>query len=63
MGVGPIPALMEKRAGRYRYQWILQTTSRKQRYQVVKYLLSQWENLSILNRIRWSLDIDPQDFT
>ncbi|PYE31322.1 replication restart DNA helicase PriA [Idiomarina fontislapidosi] len=63
MGVGPIPALMEKRAGRYRYQWILQTSSRKQRYQVTKYLLSQWENLSILNRIRWSLDIDPQDFT
>lgn len=56
---GPVFAPMKKRMGWYRAQLLLQSPQRESLHQ----LLSQW--LSTLppssNKIRWSLDIDPQD--
>jgi primosomal protein N' (replication factor Y) len=57
---GPIPAPMAKRAGWYRAHLLLQAEQRE----VLHRLLSQWlPTLPTLmnNKIRWSLDIDPQD--
>ncbi|MDM3872527.1 primosomal protein N' [Porticoccus sp. W117] len=59
--LGPLPAPMEKRSGRYRYQLSLTFERRPQLQQ----LLSQWsvqlENLPGAKKVRWSLDVDPQD--
>jgi len=60
--VGPMPAAMERRAGRYRYQLLLQCSDRGLRQQLLRHLQPQIQRLK-LNQVRWSLDIDPQDFT
>ena len=56
---GPFPAPMEKRAGLYRFQLLIQTEHRKN----LRNLLPLWakELESIGKKIRWSLDVDPQD--
>lgn len=58
---GPVSAPMEKRAGRYRFQLLIQSASR----QAIKRYLTPWiENLEQLTesrRVRWSVDVDPQD--
>ena len=50
---------MEKRAGWYRAQLILQAEHRKPLHQ----LLFQWLPLlpASNQKLRWSLDVDPQD--
>ena len=59
--LGPLPAPMEKRSGRYRYQLSLTFERRPQ----LQNLLSQWcqllTDLPGGKKIRWSLDVDPQD--
>jgi primosomal protein N' (replication factor Y) len=56
---GPVAAPMEKRAGWYRAQLLLQSSQRD----VLHRLLSQWlPTLATSTRkVRWSLDVDPQD--
>jgi primosomal protein N' (replication factor Y) (superfamily II helicase) len=58
---GPVSAPMEKRAGRYRLQLIIQVKNR----QIMKKFLTPWiENLDQLpeaRKVRWSVDVDPQD--
>jgi primosomal protein N' (replication factor Y) len=61
--LGPMPALMERKAGRYRYQLLLHCPSRKLRFQLIEHLLPQINALPLLKKVRWSLDIDPQDFS
>ncbi|MCK7459815.1 primosomal protein N' [Idiomarina aminovorans] len=61
--LGPMPALMERKAGRYRYQLLLHCQSRKLRFQLIEHLLPQINALPLLKKVRWSLDIDPQDFS
>lgn len=58
---GPVSAPMEKRAGRYRFQLLIQSGSR----QTMKRFLTPWVeclgNLPESRKVRWSLDVDPQD--
>lgn len=61
--LGPMPAVMERRAGRYRYQLLLQCQQRGLRQQVLQHTLAKLEKLPELRRVRWSLDVDPQDFS
>lgn len=63
MVLGPMPAIMERRAGRYRYQLLLQCQQRGLRQQVLQHLLPKLEGLAELRRVRWSLDVDPQDLS
>lgn len=59
--LGPAPALMERRAGRYRAQLLLQGSSRHH----LQGLLARWVPklgyLKTARRVRWSLDVDPID--
>jgi primosomal protein N' (replication factor Y) len=59
--LGPIPAPMERRAGKTRAQLLLQANSRP----LLQGLLSQWVvelgNLKLSRRVRWSIDVDPQE--
>jgi len=58
---GPVSAPMEKRAGRYRFQLIIQAQNR----QTMKKFLSPWiedlDKLPEARKVRWSVDVDPQD--
>jgi primosomal protein N' (replication factor Y) len=58
---GPLPAPMEKRAGRYRMQLILQASQRKALHQALQPWTQALASLKTGNRVRWSLDVDPYD--
>lgn len=59
--MGPVPAPMERRAGRYRAQLLIQAHRR----QVLHEFLDHWTGflatLKPFRQVRWSLDIDPAD--
>ncbi|WP_158972513.1 primosomal protein N' [Paraglaciecola sp. L3A3] len=61
--IGPIPALMEKRQGQYRMQLLLQSSQRSSLQRALGHYINQVETLFLANKVRWSLDIDPQDFS
>ena len=58
---GPVPAAMEKKAGKFRYHLIIQAKSRKSLHQAVLQLLVRISNNEWQSKVRWSLDIDPID--
>jgi primosomal protein N' (replication factor Y) (superfamily II helicase) len=59
--LGPAPALLARRAGRYRYQLMLLAAQRR----TLRRCLPDWqralETLPLARRVRYSLDIDPAD--
>lgn len=57
---GPMPAPMEKRAGRFRAQLVLQAAQRGQLQQLLSLTLPKLEKLRS-GKVRWSIDIDPID--
>jgi primosomal protein N' (replication factor Y) len=59
--LGPFPALMERRAGRYRAQLLVQANHRKQLQSLFATAINTIENDKAANKVRWSIDIDPQD--
>lgn len=61
--LGPLPAVMERKAGKFRYQLIIQCQQRGLRQQLLRHVVPQISGLKIMRKVRWSLDVDPQDFT
>lgn len=59
--LGPVPAPMERRAGRYRAQLLLQSSSRVPLHKLLHAWLPYVEQLPGSRAVRWSLDIDPID--
>ena len=59
--LGPLPAMMEKRAGRFRYVLQLDANQRTHLQQLVTQLALQLENHPDGRGLRWSIDIDPQE--
>lgn len=59
--LGPVPAMMEKRAGRYRAQLLLTTDNRKALHQLLDQHIDAIANLKSGRPCRWSIDIDPID--
>ena len=58
---GPIPAIIEKHGGCFRYQLIIQATNRKILHEHLDEWLKNLEKTKNSKKVRWSLDIDPQD--
>jgi primosomal protein N' (replication factor Y) len=58
---GPIPAPMERRAGRYRYQIMLQSDDRKPLHRFLSWWAPQLQQMVSARKVRWSLDVDPYD--
>lgn len=58
---GPVPAAMEKKAGKFRYHLILQSKSRKELHLAILQLLRLIPSNEWQSKVRWSLDIDPID--
>lgn len=59
--LGPIPAFMERRNDRFRFQLQLQFSNRQARSQLLKALILEVDKLPLSKRVRWSIDVDPQD--
>ncbi|MGB5179926.1 MAG: primosomal protein N' [Gammaproteobacteria bacterium] len=58
---GPVPATMERRAGRYRAQLVLQSEQRGELQRLLSSLVRQLETTREARRVRWSVDVDPAD--
>ncbi|NCF82847.1 MAG: primosomal protein N', partial [Proteobacteria bacterium] len=59
--LGPVPAPMERRAGRFRAQLLLQSDERGPLHGLLMPWLEELETLKSGRRVRWSLDVDPQE--
>jgi primosomal protein N' (replication factor Y) len=59
--LGPIPAPMERRAGRVRAQLLLQSSSRAELHNLLTPWLQQLESSKLGRKVRWSIDVDPQE--
>ena len=61
--LGPMPAPMEKRGGMYRMQLIVEARKRSAIQQHLAGLIQVMENHADTRKVRWSVDVDPVDFT
>lgn len=61
--LGPTPAPLARRAGKSRWQLLLQTQTRSQMQKLLASARPAIELLPAAKKVRWSLDIDPQDLS
>lgn len=61
--LGPLPALMERKNDRYCFQLQIVCSDRGQLHQAVRAICHGMENHALGRRVRWSVDIDPQDMS
>jgi primosomal protein N' (replication factor Y) len=59
--LGPAPAPMERRAGHYRAQLLLQGISRAHLQRLLTLWVPKLEHLKAARKVQWSLDVDPVD--
>jgi len=57
--LGPVPAAMAKRAGRYHAQLLIESHERRPLHQFLDAWLPQVEAQKSAQRVRWALDVDP----
>lgn len=63
MVLGPTPAPIAKRAGKARWQLMLQVPSRPQMQKIITAAKPVIAQLPLAKKVRWSLDIEPQDLS
>ncbi len=61
--LGPFAAPMERKAGRYRFQLLFEAEQRPRLQHYLQARLSYWETLPLVRKIRWSVDVDPQEMS
>jgi primosomal protein N' (replication factor Y) len=59
--LGPVPAPMERLAGRYRAQLLVQSGSRSALQQTLAAAVPGFDRLPDARKVRWSVDVDPLD--
>ena len=59
--LGPMPAPLERRAGRSRFQLLLEAPTRGILHQALQPLLAEVEGWAESRRVRWAVDVDPLD--
>ena len=59
--LGPIPSPMERRAGRYRAQLLVQADQRQTLQKFLGPWLAQLEAMKTNRKVRWSIDVDPME--
>jgi primosomal protein N' (replication factor Y) (superfamily II helicase) len=57
--LGPVPAAMSKRAGRYHAQLLLESPERAALHAFLDAWLPRLEQLPSARHVRWALDVDP----
>ncbi|MBZ0070814.1 MAG: primosomal protein N', partial [Gammaproteobacteria bacterium] len=58
---GPVPAPMERRAGRFRAQLLLVAHDRRRLHHLLTTWVPRLSELKQARKVRWSLDVDPID--
>jgi primosomal protein N' (replication factor Y) len=58
---GPLPALIARRADRYRAQLVLITPSRKQLNRVLTTICAYLDQQKLTTGTKWMIDVDPQE--
>ncbi|MFC3122171.1 primosomal protein N' [Agaribacter flavus] len=61
--IGPLPCVMEKKQGRLRYQLVIQSDHRGYLLSIMQQALIELDNHKLSSRIRWLVDMQPQDFS
>ncbi len=61
--LGPLPGLMERRQGRYRFQLQLSSPHRQLLQRLLRQLAPELETHPSARRVRWAIDVDPQDMS
>lgn len=61
--IGPFPAFIEKKQGRYRFILIVQSASRNYLKNASKQVLEHLNNDPQAKRLKWILDVNPIDFS
>jgi primosomal protein N' (replication factor Y) len=59
--MAPVPAPMERRAGRYRAQLLVQSSKRTPLHTFLNQWVAQLAESKFSKKVRWSLDVDPMD--
>lgn len=59
--LGPVPAPLERRAGRVRAQLLVEADARAPLHHCLRDWLPRLDALPEVRRVRWSLDVDPQE--
>jgi primosomal protein N' (replication factor Y) len=59
--LGPIPALMAKKAGWYRQMLIVTSENRSEMHREVRHIIQTTDSLPDSKKVRWSVDVDPTD--
>lgn len=57
--LGPLPAPMQKKAGKHRAHLLLQSPTRKPLQETLNFLITHLATLKSKQRVRWSIDVDP----
>ena len=57
--LGPTSAPMERKAGKYRGQLLIQSNRRSKLHQILQALYTNLEGLKFTRRVKWSIDVDP----
>ena len=58
---GPVAAPMLRRQGRYRFQLLLQSASRKHLHRLLSEMEPHIYKSPLARKVRWSIDVDPQE--
>ena len=58
---GPLPAPMERKAGRYRAQLLIKSADRSRLQRILSLLMPRLEQFKLARDLRWSVDVDPLD--
>jgi len=61
--LGPFPAFIEKKQGRYRNLLIIQSASRKYLQQATEQANKALSEMPASRQVRWSIDVSPIDFS
>lgn len=57
--LGPVDAVMARKAGRYRAQLLLQSNDRQALHAELRLLRPALEQSPLVRKVRWSIDVDP----
>ena len=60
---GPFPCLIEKRQGRFRFMLVCSHEKRAPLHNALRLALPYLQGLPQAAKVRWSVDIDPTDFS
>jgi primosomal protein N' (replication factor Y) len=61
--LGPAPSPIEKRSDRYRAQLLITASKRTELHALLDHIVSRSKDYKKKGKVRWSIDVDPMDYT